>query len=788
MSEAGIYALTKAILGGVSALMTGPFGSLDLPPGSLEDALTASGTGMVIELVSETGEPLGRVDNSNGWSPGASLLHPAFVPGLIATEDARFHEHPGVDPFAILTALSDRGGGRIRGGSSLTQQAVKNEILGNSRTLERKILEGVVSVRAVHGLGRDRILDGYLAKSWFGRGVFGTVGASRAWFGKTWDQLSVSETALLIGLLKGPARYDPARNPEAATLRRDAVLGRMLSGGVITSAEAETARAEPAIARGGDLSVATDPWITAAVLRELETGELPPSDTARASLTISPDWQHLVQEAVSWGANRIDGTGPSGTLSPDLVSSGDPDRIRAAMAPLVDTNAQIGRALVTGTSPLSVLIDRGYGPLEPETLVSGPDTARVGEVYAYRRGGEGVELLPAPRVNAAAVVMEARTGAILAVVGGANPEMSRFDRSVAERQVGSAIKPFLWARALEAGYRHDDLVADLNTSYRTPTGEIWSPRNYDGSETGLIPLFVALEESSNNVAAQLIDQLGPVALAEITEAAGVYPPGGMSLHPSSALGASESTLVAMVAGYASIANGGVRVTPHTHLMIESGGSLLIPEQPREVPVMTEGTASLLSSMLYGVTVRGTAAGAFGQDPPIGGKTGTTQSHRDAWFVGFGPDLVIGVWVGRDGNAPLPGRATGASAAAPIVARIIEAADRSGLTSRFIRPGEGSDWPPALLASGQAPTQVIPESGALVFEPDPDARRRAMEAGSDPFKNPQDLFDRIRSQPEEVAPEPQGGATGAQDPFSTGTSTDPWSERPPVDPFNAFSSN
>lgn len=748
MSEAGIYALTKALLGGVSALMTGPFGMMDLPDGSLEAALTSSGPGMVIELVSESGSTMGRIDDSGGGSPGPDLLHPAFVPGLIATEDARFHEHPGVDPFAVLSALADRGEGRVRGGSSLTQQAVKNEILSSSRTLERKVLEGIVSVRAVHAIGRDRILDGYLSKSWFGRGAFGTVGAPHAWFDKTWDEVSLGETALLIGLLKGPARYDPDRDPELARARRDAVLTRMRAEGVISVGAYEAARAEPVKARAGRDGAPTDPWVEAAVLRELEVSPLPPSDQASAHLTIHPEWQALTQEAVSWGAERVGGLGPAGTISPELIATGDHDRIRAQMAPLVDASPRIGRALVTGTSPLRVLVDRGYGDLEPDIPASGPEAVRTGEVYAYHRVGGRVELLPSPQVNAAAVVMRADNGALLAVVGGANPEMSRFDRTASRRQVGSSIKPFLWARALEAGYRFDDMVPDVAESYATETGELWSPRNYDRSETGLIPLFVALEESSNNVAARLVDRIGVGGLAEITEAAGVYGPGQMRRHPSSALGASEASLLAMAAGYASIANGGVRVSPHAHVLIESDGALLIPEQPREVPVMTRETASQIRSMLYGVTTRGTAARAFGPTPPVAGKTGTTQDYRDAWFVGFSADLVVAVWVGRDDNAPLPARSTGASVAAPIAARIIEAAQSAGLTRGFSL-SDAPDWPPALLEAGPQAARPAP-SGALIFEPDPDARRRAVQSGSDPFKNPQDLFEQIRKAPEAPA--------------------------------------
>jgi penicillin-binding protein 1A len=771
MSEAGIYVLTKAILGGVSALMTGPFGSLDIPPGSIERALTSQGPGIVIELVAQGGETLGKIDTSRGGSPGADLLHPSFVPGLLATEDSRFHEHPGVDPFAIISAIAGSGEGRVRGGSTLAQQAVKNEILGNSRTLERKLLEAIISVRAVHEIGRDRILDGYLARSWFGRGAFGAVAAPLAWFDRSWDQIDVSESAMLIGLLKGPGLYDPSRNPDRARDRRDAVIGRMLSEGVITETEADEAR-RTQIETARSAVLETDPWAEAAVMREIRTAGLPASDRARAALTISPAWQRIAQEAVSWGAERIDGVGAAGSVPEEIIKSGDQNRIRREMARHVDASARVGRALIVSTSPVRVLIDRGFGPLETEDRVTVTGPVRIGDVFPYRRADEGVALIPTPRVNAAAVVMEARTGAILAVIGGANPDSSRFDRSASRRQVGSALKPFLWARALEAGYTYDHMMSDTRGSFMTGTGEVWSPRNYDRRETGWIPLFVALEESSNNVAARLIDQLGPEALAEIAEAAGVYPPGGMRRHLSSALGASETSLIEITAGYAALANGGMRVTPHTHELITSGDAVLVPQRPGEEPVITGRTAELVSSMLYGVTVRGTAARAFGQTP-IAGKTGTTSSHRDAWFIGYTPDLVIGVWVGRDDNTPLPQRTTGSSAAAPIVARILEGAQRDGLTISPGRTGTGPSWPPALLEVSSGFTFPTEQTGgALVFEPDPEMRRRALEAGGDPFKNPQDLFDEIWSSPppeEEVWPE----EFDRLDPFSRDQESD-WS--------------
>ena len=767
MPEAGIYTLTKVLLGGVSALMTGPLGTMDLPEGSIEGALTSSGPGTMIELVTESGESLGVLDNSSGGSPGEGLLHPAFVPGLIATEDSRFFEHPGVDPFGVLSALADIGRGQIRGASSLTQQSIKNEILGNDRTIERKTLEAIIALRAVHAIGRERILDGYLSRSWFGKGVIGTIGAPGAWFGKTWDEVSLSETAFLIGLLKGPARYDPQKDPERARVRRDEVLSRMRSEGVISGDEEQNARSEPLVTRDRFAIPPLDTWVRSIVLREIEAQPLPASDKARATITIHPEWQALTQEAVRWGAERVDGSGPAGRIAPDILESGDHTRIRGAMAAMVDASPAVGRALVTGTNPLQVLLDRGFGPLEPGTPAAGPGTARIGDVFAYSRIEGRVELVSSPRVNAAAVVMEAGTGAILAVVGGANPETSRFDRSAARRQVGSAIKPFLWARALEEGYLFDDFFPDVQATYRLPNNEIWSPQNYDRQQSGLIPLFVALEESSNNVAARLIDQLGAEKLAEITEAAGVYGPGEMRRHPSSALGTSESSVLEMAAGYASIANGGRRVTPHVNVLVESGTSLVVPDTSSGMAVMTGETASLVRSMLYGVTIRGTAAQVFGARPPIAGKTGTTQSHKDAWFIGFNNDLVIAVWVGRDDNTPLPAGSTGARVAAPIAARMIEAAGSLGLMRGHGEMG-GQAWPPALLSVGQPPPQ-IETSRALVFEPDPEARRRAMQHGADPFKNPQDLFNAIRNHPEGEG----GGAGHDANAWDSPTGLDPW---------------
>lgn len=732
MSEAGAFTLIKALIGGVSAVLTGPSGDISLPERNLERALTADLPAVHGRLSSETGRRMGWIDVSPGRSPG-KVIPDVFLEGLVATEDARFREHPGVDPFAVISAAADLAHGTVRGGSSLVQQSVKNAITGSDRTLDRKITEAIISVRAVSAIPREKILDGYLANAWFGRGGKGATSAARRITGKPWGETETADAALLVGMLKGPADYDPLARPEAAIDRRRIVLRSMRRNGVITEDAEAAANAAPLPSPG--LLEEAEKWTGLAVERDLGRVSMSASDEAELTLTIRPRWQKIVQDALETAVTEAAGKGPAGSVTVD--GRAEEDVLKDA-ARLLTTTETTGRAIVMAppkNGEVTVLVDRGYGAAEEDVARAPEAGAKPGDVFAYRRTEEGLRLVETPRANGAAVVMEARTGAILASVGGARPKTSDFDRTQALRQPGSAIKPFLWARALEAGVPYDEMISDTAETYVTPTGETWTPRNYDGSETGLIPLFVGLEESSNQVAARLVSRLGTEAFAEVTELAGVYPRNGMRRHPSSALGASGTSLTRLVAGYAAIANGGTSVTPHVIARVNDD-----PVTPEKgAPVMTRRTSGLLSSMTYGVTSRGTAAGAFGSPPPIAGKTGTTQDYRDTWFVGFTPDIVVGVWIGRDDNASLPGRPTGASTAAPVVRDIIDKLQENGLTKA---PGRltRAAWPPDLLEARRRGNRRYTREGAIIYSPD----SAPENFEGDPFKNRSTLIDEIRS--------------------------------------------
>ncbi|CAN0550097.1 unnamed protein product, partial [Laminaria digitata] len=270
--------------------------------------------------------------------------------------------------------------------------------------------------------------------------------------------------------------------------------------------------------------------------------------------TIDPEIQEIAKTALRHTIEEIGGKGPAGTVALPGLSYGDSleneviSGVRNSAAQYMATSRTVGRAIVHSTNQniARVIIDRGYGDLEwaetPFSLAELDYQPRPGDVLPYTRENGQPVLQSTPQIQGAVVIMAPETGAILASVGGYDASISPFDRTRAMRQPGSSIKPFLWLKALESGIQFDDLVMDAEVTYTTPGGVLWRPRNYDGKQSGPIPLFVGLEESSNLVAAHLVARLGIGAMAEITEAAGIYEPGTMKFHPSSSLGVSETTL------------------------------------------------------------------------------------------------------------------------------------------------------------------------------------------------------------------------------------------------------
>ncbi|MCE6959663.1 transglycosylase domain-containing protein [Cereibacter sphaeroides] len=738
MADAGLFSLTGIIAGALGAVMTGPAGQVNVPDRTFPAGFS-SPPGYEITLADAEGQPLGAWRSPGPVRVDLDALPKEFVGAVMAAEDRRFTEHPGIDPVGTALAAADTLRGRLRGGSGLTQQMVKNTVVGNGLTSDRKIAEAVIAIRAQNRLGEREVLRLYLESAWFGRGERGVMQAARLWFGKDWSEVTLGEQAYLAALLKGPALYDGWRHPERALERRDWVIGRMEENGWISAEAADAARAEPLAVLPPDRTATgakLDRWATSAVAWQMARDRLQASGPElEARLTIDPRWQALAEEALAASLARFPGQEPLGHVAAAEVRAADPQRPdggtggQALLRPM--------QSLLPPGSPYrpAVLMDRDDGGWIALTssprglpervalpLSAFPAHARpeAGDVVAVGRDPADTEVRMRPAAEGAVVILDPRTGAILASVGGVDPDLSAFDRTRARRQPGSSAKTFLWLAALEQGIRYDTLVPDLEQDWRMADGTVWHPRNYDGSQAGMIPLYRALEHSSNLVAASLVNLIGPEAMAAMAEAAGAWPAGGMARRASSALGTSETSLLELTSGYAAIVNDAIPRAPYVidrlsppggPATIDRAAGIVPGGYQRSRPIVSSGTMNDVLSMLWGVTHRGTAANAFARSSvAIAGKTGTSQDYRDAWFLGVTPHLAIGVWIGRDDNRPLPRGSTGGTVAAPAAARLLAKAHAEGLIGADgLRDGlltSSVSWPPQLLASsGGAP--VIP---------------------------------------------------------------------------------
>lgn len=710
-TEIGIYGLVKLMGALLATTAAGPLGPVDLPAGPLL-APPAPHSGLVLYADGSSAGRLGR--------PGEGVIGQAQAPQLlvdaiIASEDASFGQHPGVDPVATLRAiLSQLGGGRVQGASTLTQQTIKNALLTPERSLERKIAEAVIALRVSQVMQPRDILGVYLETVYFGRGAHGFSAAAQAWFSKDWAELTVGEVAFIAGVVQSPSFLDPLKNPERAKQRRDYVLGRLAATGIITEAVAMQEKSVP-------LKVAPQPtghpgdynWATAAALRDWpEQGAAQTNaagEDAFIKTTLDARWQELIDTSVP---TYLQAKFPAEAAGHVNLDDGlTPDDWTDARAVLPGPSSEWELGIVTGGREVTLANGR---QLEWDADYS------LGAVVAVQADGDIVHDLTAPGVQAAVIVMNVKDGSVLASLGGFDPSMTRLNRAWSNRQLGSSVKPFLWLAALESGMPFDEMVLDSPVTIQLPGGENWTPANYDGGYSGAMPLFAALEQSSNLAAARLGQAIGIPEFARVAEAAGVYGPGQMRQHPSAVLGTTETSLLQLTAGYAAIANGGLPVDPHVVTSISGGTTSWIWRPPSgKRPIADEASIASLQAMLRGVIVRGTASVAFADsEVPIAGKTGTSQGHRDAWFVGFNENIAIGVWLGRDDNTPIGVGATGGTLAAQIAAQIFTFAEQDGLL-----PPDSPSWPPAPLehrgfvgagtwtAQGMAGSQVLSDDAA-----------------------------------------------------------------------------
>ncbi len=693
---------------------------------------------------------------------------------FIAAEDQHFYSHPGIDPLGILRAAVGnierlQADLRPQGASTITQQVAKNFLLGNEMSLERKLKEAILAWRMERAFGKDHILELYLNEIFLGNRSYGVAAAALNYFDKSLDQLTVSEAAFLAGLPKAPSRYDPRREPDAARDRRDYVIGRMLEDGYIGAAEAIEAKAEPLLVRSrAPTEMAQADFFTETVRRQLvdrfgEEGFYEGGFSVRA--TVQPRLQEIADRALRHGLTTYDRRhgwrGPVGRIELD-------DDWAAKLAAF-DPGFELGDwqlAVVRETRAKDVLIGLGDGesaalPLSAMTWARKVDTrgrigprvdkpsqvVTAGDVIVVERtadadGAAQWALRQRPAVEGAVVALDPHTGRVLALSGGFSFRQSKFDRATqARRQPGSSFKPFVYLAALEDGFTPASVVVDGPITFDMGPGQgLWKPQNYSEQYYGPSTLRLGLEKSRNLMTVRLAMDIGMDKVIDVARRFDIAQ--GLNPYLSGALGASEVDLMHMTTAYAMLVNGGRKIEPaFVERIQDRNGATVMRRDDRACgdcraaewsgqapPVLTDERPQVedpryafqMVNMLEGVIERGTATEAAKLGRPLAGKTGTTNDSKDAWFVGFSPDLVVGVWVGFDQPRSLGDKETGGSAALPIWIEVMREALKDEPPVPFRTP------PGVSIVRVDAATGLLPGPGtkAVIAE--------AFLPGTEPF--------------------------------------------------------
>jgi len=580
-----------------------------------------------------------------------------FVRAVLAAEDSRFYSHHGLDLRGIARAawVNVRRQKIVQGGSTITQQTVKNLFLGQERTWSRKLRESLLSIVLDGKFSKDRILEVYLNEVYFGQrgpvAICGAEAASRFYFGRELEHLSIGEWAMLAGLIRSPGSYNPFRHPERARERRDQVLHSMLQLGFVDSASVTAALAEPL---------------------ELASGRAGSSGSAYA---------------VDFVRRQLAERYPRRVLEEDGLS------IYTTIDPRLQLDAELA-------------LREGLEKLERDR----PAVTRQ---------------LDRRRLQGAVVVLRPATGEILALVGGRDYGESQFNRAVqARRQPGSCFKPFVYAAGFEltragdpAGLTPATLLDDAPLELIV-NGKSWRPQNYDREFRGPVTARVALEQSLNVPTIRAGQQVGLTRVIEVARRLGIE--SKLAPVPALSLGTSEVTPLELATAYGALAQQGMRATPWTiRAVADAEGLLLEGSEPERVRAVSAESAFLTTDILRGVFSNGTAksAAALGFNRTAAGKTGTTNQTRDAWFVGYTPELLALVWVGYDDNASTG--LTGASGALPIWVDFMNRATGRGRMRGFAQPTE------------IVRKLIDPETGQLAVPGCPKVSEETFARGSEP---------------------------------------------------------
>ncbi|PSC05791.1 penicillin-binding protein [Alsobacter soli] len=637
------------------------------------------------------------------------------IAAFLSAEDKNFYKHPGVDPEGIARAavfyFKREKGTRPQGASTITQQVAKNFLLTNEQTFDRKIKELLLALRIESTYTKDKILELYMNEIYLGLGNYGVAAAALNYYGKSVHELTLAEAAYLAALPKAPSDLHPFRNRDKAIDRRNYVIDRMVENGYVSREDGAAAKKEPlnvnprslspnSYAAGyfaeevrrdlaerygekklyeGGLSVRTtlDPKLQLAARKTLADG-LVRYDEAHG-------WRGAIQRleitGKDWGAplGEVPALGDVQPWRLAVVIDVNGDTARIGLQPKRDPGGQLERERETGT-----LTNEGakWTRKPVRQLVAAGDV-----IYVEPQGGGQYRLRQLPEISGALVAMDPYTGRVLAMVGGFSFDQSKFNRATqAMRQPGSSFKPFVYATALDNGYTPSSVIMDSPIEIDMGPGqEVWRPENYDGKSGGPHTLRYGIEHSKNLMTVRLAQDVGMPLISEYAKRFGVYD--DMLPVLAMSLGAGETTVMRMTTAYSMFVNGGKRIKSTLIDRIQDRWGQTIykhderqclncdaekyngQSEPKLVDkreqVLDPLTAYQIVSMLEGVVQRGTATVVKEVGKPLAGKTGTTNDAKDVWFVGFSPDLAVGVYMGYDKPRSLGNSVTAGVYAAPI---------------------------------------------------------------------------------------------------------------------------
>jgi penicillin-binding protein 1A len=643
----------------------------------------------------------------------SNAIPPLVKQAFISAEDKNFYSHSGIDPEGIARAalVLVKGDKHMQGASTITQQVAKNFLLTNERSFDRKIKEALLSLRIEQAYSKERILELYLNEIYLGMGNYGVAAAALNYFDKSVYELTLAETAYLAGLPKGPNNYNPYRNRDAAVARRNYVIERMVDNGYLARKDGDAAKSEPLNVNPRVLSPNSmmAGYFAEEVRRELNDrygdkklyeGGL----SVRA--TLDPKMQLMARKALVEGLIRFDeahgwrgalrqinlggdwgpplGEVPAlGDVTPwrlAVVLDATDNSARIGLQPSHEKSGELGRERDTGTLTADGV---RWTHKRLRQVVSPGDVVYVEPIEGH--AGQ-FRLRQIPEISGALAAMDPYTGRVFAMVGGFSYDQSNFNRSTqALRQPGSSFKPFVYATALDNGYTPSSIIQDEPIEITTPNGEVWRPENFEEGHYGPHTLRYGVEHSKNLMTVRLARDIGMPLVAEYARRFGIYD--NMATYLPMALGAGETTVMRMVTAYSMLANGGKRIKPtlidriqdrwgHTiyrHDERECLGCDAAKFDPANEPrlndkreqVLDPLTAYQITSIMEGVIDRGTGVSIKEVGKHLAGKTGTTNEAKDLWFVGYSPDLTVGVFLGYDKPRSMGDSAQAATYAAPI---------------------------------------------------------------------------------------------------------------------------